>query len=146
MATNKYLFENDIFCSPQYVNDNDYESDAGPCSDKRKVLINPPPEDGNCVLCHRNVSELTAFGGPGDPCLGDFSGAKLIKNWRENLPDYVISSWECRDCVARPGPLWAIYEEDRAGRPLTEREYIDGRYELEQSLLEFHEKTNQPES
>ena len=143
MTTKKYEFENDNCCSPQWANDCDYESDAKSCADKRKVLINPPPEDAKCMICGRHVSELGTFGGPGDPLVGDFSGAKLVKKGREDYPDYITSSWECRDCVGRPGPLWAIYEEDRLGRPLTEREYIDMRYKLEISILEMHRATPQ---
>ena len=141
MATNKYAFENSNCCSPQWANDSDYESDAKPCADKRKLLINPPPENGKCMICGRHVRELETFGGPGDPLVGDFSGAKLVKMFREEYPHYITSSWECRDCVGRPGPLWAIYEEDSVGRPLTEREYIDMRYKLEIFFLEMHEAT-----
>ena len=146
MTTKKYEFENGNCCSPQWVTDNDYESNSGPCSEKRKVLINPPPEDGKCMICGRHVSELESFGGPGDPCLGDFSGAKLTKTFREDDPGYITAHWECRDCLGRPGPLWAIDEEDRLGRPLTEREAIDLRYKLELSILEMHEETTLSES
>ncbi len=135
MTTNNYIFVYNNCCSPRWVSDNDYESEAGPCSDKRKILINPPPQDGECMICKRHVNDLEAFGGPGDPCLGDFSGAKLIKMWREDFPGGAKLSWECRDCVARAGPLWAIDEEDRLGRPLTEREYIDLQHKLELTLL-----------
>ncbi len=146
MTTNKYEFETDTCCSPQWVGDKDYESVGGPCSERRKILINPPPNDGKCMICGRHVRDLEAFGGPGDPLVGDFSGAKLIKQYREQLPDYITSSWECRDCAAREGPLWAIHEEDRLGRPLTEREYIDREHEIKVRLLELHEETNQSES
>ena len=139
MKTNKYEFDTGPCCSPQWISHKDYENEGGPCSDMRKILINPPPEDGKCMICGRHVGELKAFGRAGDPLLGDFSGAKLVKTWREDYPGYTKSSWECRDCVARLGPLWAIYEEDRLGRRLTEREYIDLRHELELGLLEIHE-------
>lgn len=146
MTTNKYEFDTGPCCSPQWVNHKDYVSEAGLCSDKRKILINPPPENGQCMICGRHVQELEAFGGPGDPLLGDFSGAMLVKMFREDYPGDITPSWECRDCVARAGPLWAIDEEDRLGRPLTEREYIDMRYKLELFLLEIHEETIQSES
>ncbi len=135
MAVDKYIFENNACCSPQWVNDNDYEIGDGPCSDKRKIIINGPPQDGNCMLCGRHVSELDAFGGPGDPCLGDFSGAKLVKSFREEFPGQIGSSWECRECIARPGILWEIEEEDRLGRPLTEKECE----ELRKSHLTFYD-------
>ena len=94
------------------------------------------------MICGRHVRELEDFGGAGDPLVGDFYGAKLVKKFREDFPGYITPSWECCDCVARPGPLWAMHEEDRLGRPLTEREFIDMRHDLELSLLEFHEKTD----
>ena len=141
MKAKTYEIENGNCCSPQRVQVSDYESDAKPCSDKRKNSVDLPPEDGECVICGRHVRELETFGGPGDPLVGDFSGAKLVKNFREEYPHYIASSWECRDCFGRPGPLWGIEEEDRLGRPLTEREHIDMRYKLELSLLEMHEAT-----
>ena len=44
--------------------------------------INPPPGDGRCEVCGRHMSELTPFGGPGDPLVGDFTGEILVKKWR----------------------------------------------------------------
>jgi hypothetical protein len=129
MTSNKYEFENDICCSPQWVTDSDYENNSEPCAEKRKVLINPPPQDGNCQICGRHVSELESFGGSGNPLFGDFFGAKLIKTFREDYPGYTKPSWECRDCVQRPGPLWIIREEDRLGRRLTDTEISEARRE-----------------
>ncbi len=143
MPTKKYELDTGPCCSPQGANHKDYESEDGQCADKRKMLINPHPEGEKCMICGRHVRELKAFGELGDSLFDDFSGAKLVNNLREDYPGYTKSSWECRACVARPGPLWAIDEEDRLGRPLTEREYIDMRYKLELSLLEMHEATPQ---
>ena len=50
--------------------------------EKVKIAINPPPRDGNCECCGKNVNDLKAFGGAGDPLVGDFSGAKLVKTFR----------------------------------------------------------------
>ena len=144
MTTNKYIFEYNNCCSPQWVSDNDYDSEAGPCSDKRKILINPPPQDGECMMCGRHVTELEAFVETVDSLFfDDISGAKLIRRYREFLPGYPVSNLECRDCIGRPGPLWAIHEENRLGRPLMQREYIDMRYKLELSHLEIHKEANQ---
>jgi hypothetical protein len=44
--------------------------------------INPPPPDGRCDCCGRHISELKPFGGPGDPLVGDFTGAFLVKGYR----------------------------------------------------------------
>jgi hypothetical protein len=52
----------------------------------RKINLNPPPEDGRCECCGRHISELKPFGGPGDPLVGDFSGAYLIKKFRDIEP------------------------------------------------------------
>jgi rubredoxin len=88
-------------------------------------LINPPPEDHRCEVCGRHVSELKPFGGAGDPLVGDFTGAFLVKKFRlmalplteKQLNHYrikygdeaadiylsamsaVSASWECRDCI-----------------------------------------------
>jgi hypothetical protein len=45
--------------------------------------LNPPPEDGRCECCGRHMSELKPFGKSGDPLVGDFEGALLVKNFRE---------------------------------------------------------------
>ena len=48
--------------------------------------INPPPQDGKCQCCGKHISELKPFGGPGDPLVGDFTGAYLIKKFRPDGP------------------------------------------------------------
>ena len=48
--------------------------------------INPPPSDKRCDCCERHTSELTPFGGPGDPLVGDFRGALLVKRYRPAGP------------------------------------------------------------
>lgn len=71
------------------------------------VQINPPPEEGCCECCGRHVSELKPFGGPGDPLVGDFTGAFLVKHFRQDRESsdsdqWFITlgpSWECRDCI-----------------------------------------------
>ncbi len=134
MTTSKHELDTGPCCSPQWVSDKDYQSEGGPCSDKRKILINPPPVDGHCDICQRHVSELEAFGGPGDPLVGDFSGAKLVKNYRWDYPYHVGSTRECRDCFVRPEPIWWIVsEEERLGRRLTDIEVVEiqRKFELE---------------
>jgi hypothetical protein len=51
-----------------------------------KINVNPPPEDGRCQCCGRHLSEVKPFGGPGDPLAGDFTGARLLKRFRPNVP------------------------------------------------------------
>ena len=94
------------------------------------IRINPPPEDMCCQICHRHVDVLEAFGGAGDPLVGDFTGEKLVKNFREDYPGYVRASWECRECFVRAGGLWELDEEDRLGRALTDAKRDDLRFEL----------------
>ena len=53
---------------------------------KPRININPPPADGRCNCCGRHVSELEPFGKAGDPFVGDFEGALLIKKFRRLGP------------------------------------------------------------
>jgi hypothetical protein len=50
------------------------------------ININPPPEDGRCRCCGRHISELKPFGEAGDPLVGDFDGALLVKKYRFDAP------------------------------------------------------------
>jgi hypothetical protein len=50
------------------------------------ININPPPKDGRCECCGRHISELKPFGKAGDPLVGDFDGALLVKRWRPDGP------------------------------------------------------------
>jgi hypothetical protein len=99
-------------------------------------VINPPPDDRRCQICRRHVDELECFGGPGDPLVGDFSGDKLVNTWREDYPGYTRASWECATCIVRVGGLWELDDEDKLGRPLSDAERHDRRYEM---LLGLHE-------
>lgn len=51
---------------------------------KQKTVfqINPPPKDRRCEVCGKHVKDVKPFGGKGDPLVGDFTGAKLIKTFR----------------------------------------------------------------
>ena len=100
--------------------------------------INPPPSDERCSICRRHIDELPAFGGAGDPLVGDFSGAKLVKNFREDCPGQIGASWECRDCFVRQGNRWELKQEEQLGRPLSDKERHELRYEWLQSLHEMH--------
>ena len=53
---------------------------------KLTISINPPPQDGRCEVCGKHASEVKPFGGPGDPLVGDFTGARLLKNFRNIFP------------------------------------------------------------
>lgn len=50
------------------------------------ISINPPPKDGRCYVCGKNINELKPFGGPRDPLVGDFTGNLLVKTFRPICP------------------------------------------------------------
>jgi len=88
-----------------------------------KRAINPPSDDERCWVCGRSVSELTPFGGPGDPLEDDFTGELLVKTSRPAYP-YVAEAgeaWERAEketnCEVDPLP-WFIetYGEGKGKR------------------------------
>lgn len=86
-----------------------------------KISINPPPTDRKCECCHKSIKKLKPFGKAGDPLVGDFNGAILVKTFRAMAPELseerikklteeefnfydqavstVSASWECRKCI-----------------------------------------------
>ena len=50
------------------------------------IAINPPPSDRRCECCGKLADELKPFGKAGDPLVGDFDGAKLVKSFRNLFP------------------------------------------------------------
>jgi hypothetical protein len=74
--------------------------------------------DVRCFFCGRDVSELPPFGGLGDPLMGDFTGAKLVKHWRgieykdekgKLIQFETCSTWECRDCIVKSDDEWLAF-------------------------------------
>jgi len=53
---------------------------------KGTININPPPADGRCNCCKKHIDELQPFGKAGDPLVGDFDGALLVKKYRTVFP------------------------------------------------------------
>jgi hypothetical protein len=74
------LFEGNGITSLESV---DKENDFKP---RPWLNINPPPRDGRCSCCKRHISQLKPFGKAGDPLVGDFNGALLIKTYRCDFP------------------------------------------------------------
>jgi len=63
------------------------------------IWLNPPPDDNRCECCGRHIRELKPFGGPGDPLVGDFNGAFLVKHFRDLCGvGQADTCWDCRDC------------------------------------------------
>ena len=71
---------------------------------KKVIWINPPPEDGRCECCGRHINELKPFGGPGNPLVGDFKGAILVKGFRYDFPE-VENPFDISDCLEKNGSL-----------------------------------------
>ena len=53
---------------------------------KRRFQLNAPSSDLRCDCCDKHVSELKPFGKAGDPLVGDFDGALLVKKYRPSGP------------------------------------------------------------
>jgi len=76
-----------------------------------RIIINGPPSDGRCEVCGRHISELTPFGGPGDPLEDDFTGELLVRTYRWDWPPDVEAekAWEealeAWDEAGRPGDM-----------------------------------------
>ena len=98
-----------------------------------RIIINGPPKDSKCEICRRHVSELGDFNRP---------GIKLRKQFREMFPGYPKASWECRDCVGRPGGLWEFDEEEKLGRELTKSESFRLRRRLEDEMWKISNKAD----
>ena len=52
----------------------------------KQIIINGPPRDNRCQCCGRHISELKPYGGSGDPLIGDFNGAYLVRFYRPTFP------------------------------------------------------------
>ncbi|MFA6023539.1 MAG: hypothetical protein WC781_05615 [Candidatus Pacearchaeota archaeon] len=50
------------------------------------ISINPCPEDKRCECCGKHISQLKPFGKEGDPLVGNFEGALLLKTFRTLFP------------------------------------------------------------
>jgi hypothetical protein len=77
----KIFLENDVAIILESVEgEGDLKSKPG------LMNINPPPKDGKCECCGKHMSELKPFGKAGDPLVGDFDEALLVKKFRTALP------------------------------------------------------------
>ena len=70
-------------------------------------VFNPPPSDDRCECCGRYISELKPYGGPGDPLVGDFSEAYLVRRFRPFGPyneEAERALAEASECCENEGP------------------------------------------
>jgi hypothetical protein len=88
----------------------------------------PPPRDACCDCCGRSVKELKPFGKAGDPLVGDFDGALLVKMFR---------SMECLDIEPlrdKDGRVLNPYEkeDEKIAYERYGKEHMEGYYLAEQ--------------
>jgi hypothetical protein len=95
-----------------------------PTGTKPKIYINPPPRDLCCECCGRHISELKPFGGAGDPLIGDFSGALLLKTYRSMAP--------------QPDNEWTRRSHEIEKTNLTDEEKLQKWKSLENKLIKTH--------
>ncbi len=77
----------------------------------KTIAINPPPKDMKCMSCGTPSSELKAFGKAGDPLVGDFSGSKLVKTFRELVPAHKEFDGLGNDALSAAEGDYNRYEE-----------------------------------
>ena len=81
------------------------------------INLNPPPPDGRCECCGRYISELKPYGGPGDPLVGDFTGAYLVKRFRPGAP-YDEEAETARKEADKVEILSGVFEGLSTGTPI----------------------------
>ena len=71
--------------------------------------LNPPPSDGRCHCCEKHISQLKPFGKAGDPLVGDFDGAYLVKKFRPDAPYCKLSEEAMLEAEKHADPTaWLI--------------------------------------
>lgn len=83
----------------------------------RKILINPPPQNRKCECCGK--SKLKPFGKAGDPLVGDFNGALLVKTFRSMAPkqdEFDISDCMDKDKYLDEEKFMKKYGKEKLGR------------------------------
>lgn len=91
---------------------NSKEKDLTPSG---RIIINGRSKDDRCDVCGRHMSELTPFGGPGDPLVGDFSGELLVKKFRPEGPYNEEAE-----------KAWEEYEKEFPSKVISEQLIADG--------------------
>lgn len=96
----------------------------------RKISINPPPQNGKCECCGEHLSGLKPFGKAGDPLVGDFDGALLVKIFRSMAPKQEM--FDISDCMGKDGYLDEEKFVKKYGKENLEEFYF--RVQLENSV------------
>lgn len=80
--------------------------------EKGKIHINPPPRDRRCECCGIHISKLKPFGKAGDPLVGDFDGALLVKTFRA-MADYQSEKiWKTKSMMVHGRKLTKAEEKE----------------------------------
>lgn len=90
------------------------------------LTINPPPIDKKCQRCGKPISELQPFGKAGDPLVGNFEGAKLVKTFRSMNEEQDFELDKINDFLSeiRNTKGWEeaiIQSEEKFGKEKTEQ-------------------------
>ena len=112
------------------------------------IHINPPPRSGRCQCCGKHIDELKPFGGKGDPLVGDFTGAKIIKNYRAMSNKDSDKIWDTKNMWVKEKNLTkkekeeydALYEKQRVPELNYKKEVMKNCYKVKFDLLSEIEK------
>ena len=102
------IIENDVATSLGTI-------DRGEDLEAKDVVINDnhPQLDTECMCCNRPARELRPFGKAGDPCLGDFEGALLVRRYRTFLPPPDIRMIKTYQWMMQSCDPASTFEEER---------------------------------
>ena len=89
---------------------------------EKRISINPPPQSGKCECCGKHISKLKPFGKAGDPLVGDFNGALLIKTFRSMAPKQ--EEFDISDCMDRDEYLYEEKFAKKYGKENLKRFYF----------------------
>jgi len=109
--------------------------------EKKTISINPPPRNGNCECCGKNIKDLKPFGKAGDPLVGDFDGALLVKTFRSMGPKQ--SKWKVDDMMIQGRKLTknekkehdALYNKQKIPQLNWKKEVMKDIYTIDIKLL-----------
>lgn len=89
----------------------------------KEIIINGPPLDSRCDVCGKYIEDLKTFGKAGDPLVGDFNGALLVKTFRTMAPHGSVKNI-LKEKGINIDPV-TLYEEDRIKYDKFEKELLE---------------------